>query len=343
VTEIMVGMSAYAEADTSLLRRAGIGWVRQGLGFPFADRVGGELTDAYRSRRAGIEKLVAGGMRVMGITPTPGIGTWAEDAAGSLRLEWRDHLPAWCGTPGSDEYLRAYEETCAWLAQDLSGLVPVWQIANELDIVQFAGPLNPRQACDLVAAGAQGLKSADSALVAGHNPAGAPEAAFFFGYFHGRGAGLVDYCGIDGYYGTWADGGPDSWARRIAQIHDLTGLPVLVNEWGFASAGGVQSDQESRSGQPVCALRKWRHTWGAGHTPEGQARFVRAAFEAFRAQRDHLLGVFFYRWEDQERCWQCGSPECPAETAWGLVDTHGRPKPSFDAFRQGVDRLLADE
>ena len=48
-----------------------------------------------------------------------------------------------------------------------------------------------------------------------------------------------------------------------------------------------------------------------------------------RKHREMLLGAFFYRWEDQERCWQCGAPDCPAETAWGLVDKDGSPKPAF--------------
>jgi len=38
--------------------------------------------------------------------------------------------------------------------------------------------------------------------------------------------------------------------------------------------------------------------------------------------------------------WQCGSPDCPIETAWGLVDGEGKPKPSLTAFKEGVDRLV---
>jgi hypothetical protein len=53
------------------------------------------------------------------------------------------------------------------------------------------------------------------------------------------------------------------------------------------------------------------------------------------------VGVFFYRWEDQERCWACGSPDCPMETRWGLVDLEGKPKPAYHAFKEGVERLLA--
>ncbi len=37
--------------------------------------------------------------------------------------------------------------------------------------------------------------------------------------------------------------------------------------------------------------------------------------QVFLKHRQNLLGFFFYRWEDHETCWQCGSPGCPIETA----------------------------
>jgi hypothetical protein len=53
--------------------------------------------------------------------------------------------------------------------------------------------------------------------------------------------------------------------------------------------------------------------------------------------REYLYGVFFYRWEDQAVCWQCGQPDCPVETCWGLVDENNRPKPSFFAWKAGIE------
>ena len=35
-----------------------------------------------------------------------------------------------------------------------------------------------------------------------------------------------------------------------------------------------------------------------------------------------------------------GSPDCPCETAWGLVDRKERPKPAYHAFKEGIRRLL---
>ena len=339
MADMMIGTSAYPTADAGLLRQAGIGWVRVGFASPFADRLGGQQTEEYRRRKADAEKFAADGLKVLGVTPLPGIATKKPDADGRLVPAWRDFFPAWCGRLGSEECLRSYEETCRWLAGDLRGIVPVWQIANELDIVEFAGPMNPRQGCDMIVAAARGLKGTDPSLIVGHNPAGNPKAYYFFGHLYAQARELLDYCGIDGYYGTWAPGGPEDWVGRVRELHALTDRPVLVNEWGFSSAGGAMTAEEVASGLPVCQLHKWKYTWGPGHTPEGQARFVERAFEAFHSCKDMLLGVVFYRWEDQEKCWQCGSADCPAETAWGLVDLHGRPKPAFDAFREGARRL----
>ena len=341
MSDILIGTSALPTADTSLMREAGIGWVRQGFAFPFADRVGGELTADYRKARAQAQAWAAAGLKVMGITPGPVGSHYEPDAGGRLQLTWAPRLPEWCGPLGSAQYVETYRAACEYLAGDLRGLVGTWQIANELDIEMFASPLNPRQACELIVAGARGLKAADPSLVVGHNPAGAPPAYFLYGRLYGREDSLLDYCGVDGYYGTWQGGSPGDWARRIAELHELTGVKVLVNEWGFASRGDVACEAERAAGVAHCQQRKWHHTWGPGHTPAGQAAFVREAFEAFRSQRDVLLGALFYRWEDQPTCWQCGSPDCPIETAWGLVDLDGQPKPSLAAFREGVARLTA--
>jgi hypothetical protein len=336
----MIGTSALGPADPALIQAAGIGWVREDAPFPFRDRIGGELAEGYLEVRERYLKWSRAGLKVMGVTPLPGIGTRKADASGYMGLKWTDFFPAWMGKPGSGEYHAAYEAVCAFLASDLRGKVQAWQICNELDIEQFAGPLDPRQACDLVLAGARGLKRSDPSLVVGHNPAGADKAYFFFGRLFGREDRLVDYCGIDGYYGSWARGGPGEWERRIAELHALTGAPILVNEWGFASRGGVMEEAERLSGTPACQLRKWPHTWGKGHTPEGQAEFVTGALASMARRKSELLGAFFYRWEDQETCWQCGSPDCPCETAWGLVDLAGKPKPAWHAFKEGVGRLV---
>ena len=343
MNDFVIGTSAFSDAHVELMKEAGIGWVRQDFPFPFVDRVGGELSAPYRKAREVAQSWSARGLNVMGVTPLPGSGGYKPDDAGRMVLHWHSAFPDWAGALGSDAYLRTYREVCAFLAGDLHGVVQMWQIANELDIELFAGPLNPRQGAGLILHGAQGLKNADPSLVVGPNTAGGGAAYYLYGYLYATPNNHLDYCGVDGYYGSWAAGGPENWAPRIAELFTLTQKPVLVNEWGFASKGEVMNEDElrqSRAGLSACQFRKWPATWDGGHTPEVQAEFVRRAMEGFASQRDHLMGMFFYRWEDQERCWQCGSPDCPLEIAWGLVSVDNTPKPAYHAFRDGVRRLM---
>jgi len=339
MARIIVGTSALDGADPERMRGAGIEWVRQGFPLPFEDRLGGETTEAYEQAKARTRDWARKGFGVMGVTPLPGICRMEPDDRGKLEIVWHSRMPDWMGPAGSEQYVANYRAVCHWLGEDLAELVSLWQIANELDIVEFAGPLNPRQACELVAAAARGLKDGNPSAPVGTNSASSDKAYYLYGRLFAQPDCPLDYCGVDAYYGTWLPGGPDDWGNRIEELHALTGVPVLINEWGFSSAGEAMSLEERTSGVYCCQIRKWRYTWGAGHSPEGQADYVRTAFEAFSRHRDILLGAFFYRWEDQQQCWQCGSPDCPVETAWGLLDREGRPKPSFHAFQEGVAAL----
>jgi hypothetical protein len=340
MAELMMGVVApEPDADVTLMEEAGVEWIRLGCPVPFVDRVRGEVAERYARAREGYGRWADAGIKIMAVTPNPGVKRWEPGPAGKLELTWHRHLPEWFGELGSEQCLKAYEETCAFLAEDLRGLVQAWQIGNELDWHQFSGPLNPRQACDYILSGARGLKTSDPSLVIGHNPTGGPKSYFFYARLFGD--GLMDYCGIDRYYGSWQGGGPEDWNDQIEELFDLTQAPVFINEWGFASAGGVMTEEDRRAGASTCACHRWPHTWGEGHTPENQAEFVRRAFDAFIAQRDRMLGQLYFRWADQPTCWQCGKPDCPAETAWGLVDLEGRPKPSYFAYKDGVERLRA--
>ncbi len=340
MTDFINGVCTHEKAPIALLKEAGVEWVREGVPYPYLDRRGDRVSEEYRIVKETIKHYADAGLKVMASALQPGSGLREPDEEGNLVLKWHAAHPEWFGEMGTDKFLGNFEQTAAWLANDLKGMVQAWQIGNELDWMQFAGPLNPKQACDLILAGARGVKSVDPAALVGHNMAGCDKAYFFFAYlFTEENRRLMDYCGIDGYYGTWGPGGPGSWADRIRELYDLTGTRVILNEWGFASAGGVMSEKEKKSGLSTCQLKKWAHTWGNGHTPLGQADFIEDAFAAMASRRDMLLGQFYFRWADQEKCWQCGQPDCPAETAWGLVDRLGNPKPSFKAYKKWAARL----
>ncbi len=213
----IIGISAYPTADDSLMKQAGIGWVRGSFGYAFSDGPGSAPSDQFAQMKSRAQAWHDRGFDVMGTTPLIGRGVREPGANGNLQFVWHDQFPDWMGLLGSEAFLRNYEEVCAFQAADLAGLVDTWQIANEFDIPIFGGPLNPKQACDLIEAGARGLKRGNPACRAGHNIAGGKQDLYFLGRFAACEA--IDYAGVDAYFGTWSEGGPRSWADRIEQLH----------------------------------------------------------------------------------------------------------------------------
>jgi len=126
--------------------------MRFGFPFPFEDTINGRLSKEYVKAKSQAESLVSSGVGLLGIPPLFGYGNWEPGPDGELRLTWRGHAPAYMGVLGTEEFNRSYRALCAFLARDLKGVVGIWQILNELEIPQFAGPLGLRQACDLVLA-----------------------------------------------------------------------------------------------------------------------------------------------------------------------------------------------
>jgi hypothetical protein len=239
-----------------------------------------------------------------------------------------------------DVFADNYGACCRFYGEQLAGVVSMYQILNELDIPIFAGPLNLLQASELITAAARGLRAGSPDACLGINTAKSERSYYLYGRLYAD--ELLDYCGVDGYLGTWESGAPEDWAPIINELHAIAERPVFVNEWGFSSVGGVMTAEEAENEPWPCELKEWQHSWGGGHNPETQAEFVRIAMDAFRSTGDAFVGCLFYRWEDQAQCWQCGEPDCPAETGWGLVTQDGTPKPALEAFRDGARAIRGD-
>src|SRR5206468_2692002 len=74
--DMMIGISAEPGADRSLLREAGIRWMRYEFPFPFEDRMNGKVSQKYVKARATAASLVSGGLGLLGIPPLFGYGNW---------------------------------------------------------------------------------------------------------------------------------------------------------------------------------------------------------------------------------------------------------------------------
>ena len=329
----IVGVSPWSNPNYDLMKEAGIEWLRLGLGFPYKDRIGGEFTGRFTGQLEKVREAARLGFRIMGISPGAGVMAWREEDG---RRAWRPGIPEWAGTPADDRYYETCEQACAEIGRLTAGLVEMWQVSNEMDIETFRGPLTPEQAARFMFAEARGLKQGNPQAQTGINLAHLDGGRWLYQQLYNRPDSPFDYAGIDGYFGSWQPGGPGDWIPVIEEIQQLTGRPVLVNEWGYSSLGGrpAESWPEGVSGA-VCKARNWRNAWKGEHTPAVQAEYTRVGLKIF-ATYPGVLGSFFYNWGDDAVCYHCGQADCPAECGWGLIDSEGKPKPAYYALKETV-------
>jgi hypothetical protein len=202
--------------EYALLKGAGFGWVRRDVVFPL-DETGGfskghclflEETKAYAEN----------GLRSQLITPYP--------------FMFMEHGI----DPRTPEGLQRVEEVSALLAQEYRRCAPCWQASNELFNPHFRAPLTAEQSRDFIIATLHGLRKGDPAAVIGHNSV--QDAGQWDDFVRQIDAACdCDYMGLDLYNGSWTDGGPETYIEKIREVYALCQKPVILAEFGFASAG----------------------------------------------------------------------------------------------------------
>lgn len=325
--------------DKELMHAAGIRGLRTGrLHFDQEKFLAGEpQPEMFAAIKARMVALREEGFLFTAITPGP------------------FEMVAKAGTPGSAEYLENYRRMCGFLAAALEGLVDYWQVANELDIWIFRATLTLDQSVEFLKAGIRGIKATGTKAKVGINITLFPSlpgevdgnTEAHEGVTIAKGvygdpelAHELDFAGFDSYPGTWRKGGAESWDEYLDAFYALTKKPIIIQEFGYSSAGGMMTPEEEVSGVYPCKVGKWRFSSGGrGHTPEAQARFIEESFEIF-ARKPFVIGATYYRWTDQAVCWQCKQPGCPVETAWGLLDLGREPKPSYHCYKTTMKRLF---
>jgi hypothetical protein len=230
-------------------------------------------------------------------------------------------------------------EAAEFLGEYTKERITWWQIANEPDIDIFYGPLSPQENMGFLIEAAKGIAKGNPEAQCGINIGYINDyARMLIKEIYGKGT-VFSYLGIDGYMGSWQIGGPSTWMSYINETAVLSGKPIIINEWGFSSLQWGEKhfdlEQKDHYNQDVCRNKHWQITWGKGHTPEEQARYIAECLPIF-AEHPAVIGNFFFRWSDAAQCWQCGESDCPAECAWGAVDVDQAPKPAFYALQAGI-------
>ncbi|MBS7656924.1 glycosyl hydrolase 53 family protein [Candidatus Bathyarchaeota archaeon] len=301
------------------MHEAGIEWIRTQIpGFPFRKPEKLEFTDSFLAFTKMIKNLRTNGFKILLITFFP------------------SQIPESFGTYGSRKYYQNCENVCRFLAQYFERDVQYWKIANEMNLEMFRKPLTIDEAIRFLKVCGRGIKKGNPSAKVCVNMADFDETALYMykKVYCGKKV-IFDYVGANGYFGSWHPGGPHSWATVLEELYKLTKKPIVIQEWGYSSKGDFTTEEERSTGVYPCKLKKWWYKWKDGHSEKEQAKYIVEAMNVFLSKH-YVIGAFYFMWSDRERCWQCGSPDCPVETGWGLVDTKGNPKPSYYAYQNVI-------
>jgi hypothetical protein len=339
-TDHMLGITPCEDANWDLMKAAGVGWLRAGTGFPYQSVDQSEHSERFTRSLSRLRDLSSKGFRLLGSTPGPGSSRFDPTAGKTI---WKPSLPESAGAVESDSYYAVLRRSCEEIGKATRGLVDYWQIANEPDIDIFRGPLSDELMVRFLKTSAAGVKKANPSARCGINIGElTPRGKLLIEALY-DGSGLFDYVGLDGYFGSWQPGGPQNWVTYIDAAHALSGVPVIINEWGYSSLGSSPNagklDPTRPYNQDVCSSGAWHKVWKREHTPAEQAEYLGECLRIFAAS-PHVIGNFFFKWRDDPTCWQCGQPLCPAECAWGMTDVHQAPKPAYHAYRDAVTALF---
>lgn len=212
-------------ARRDLMQQAGMNFTREDTPYPFGPD--GRLTQRYIDYKELCVDLMKYGIYMMGITPYP--RTFVQNGI----------------DPSTEEGLKQVEEVCEFMARDLADYVKGWQITNEMNVFHFRDPLTLPEAHAFILAGLRGVRRGNPGALNGYNTAGTSPDALGIVEALRPYQDLMDYIGVDSYCGTWSDGEIEDIIAEIDRVHELTGLPVIVQEFGFASKGEIFTEDEA--------------------------------------------------------------------------------------------------
>ncbi len=205
-----------------LLADGGFNWVRFDIPYPY--NADGSLSGSYLAFKERCRGYAEHGFRVMAITPYP-----------------KDYINIGGFNPVEPENIEKTQQIAVFLLEDLRDVCGAFQITNEMGIDVFTLPLTHEQAIEFIGVQLEALDPVKGDFPIGYNSAG------FVEWLH---KGMrpyhryCDYVGIDLYTGNTSNVTARDYTRTISRLHRLTGLPVILEEFGFLSEGTRKTDAE---------------------------------------------------------------------------------------------------
>lgn len=141
----IVGVSPWSPrdgVDYDLMKAAGIEWVRQNSEFPFG-RSEEDITPQYTRWFDRYKEAKAAGMKQACVSPIPAGFRYNPETG--KRQTYRA-IPDWAGSFDSDRFYEVTYRAAKKLAEDTRDYIDLWQVSNEMDILEFHGEMTLEQA-----------------------------------------------------------------------------------------------------------------------------------------------------------------------------------------------------
>lgn len=326
---VTINNQSVIDADVvRTLKEHGITYVRIVFPYPFnADGI--TPNAAYVMAKKVATMFYEAGIKVMAQCMWPG-GMGYDAATGGIA--WHSNYPEVYTDYDDDYFYKMVTSATKYMAKDIKSICSTWLIGNEPDISTYTGPMTVKQIVRFTQACTDGVKAGNPSASCGVNMLVAVWEEYSMKLVRElyQEDDRLDWLGLDGYYATLQEGGPETWEYYINTFYEAAQVPIVITEWSYSSA---ENDP----------LGTCRYQW-EGHGdrgPEVQAEYVTACMEIF-ARHPEVIGTFWYALNNESGvCWECGDPLCNLYSSWGLLNADNTPKPALDAMYE-ASKLFAE-
>lgn len=210
--------------DYDMLEDAGLKWVRFDIPCPFDSY--GNIRNAYLAFKERCKGYADRGFKVMAVTPYP-----------------RDIISDMGFNPMDD--LERLKEIAVFLYNDLKEITGAFQITNEMGLVGFMHPLTLEEAATYIGVQLEAISAVkDDSFPIGYNSADLIQVSRDLHKLMKLYLKYCDYVGIDLYTGNQGNAKAKDYSKKVKKLYRMTNKPILIEEFGFWSAGGQKSAEE---------------------------------------------------------------------------------------------------
>ena len=328
-------LDSLSEESLQTLKDSGITFVKVHIPYPFAND--GTLSTNYMTAKRAVKMIYSVGLEPVCQSFTPGGNAYN---ASTGKVEWMSYLPNVFEDYDDEYFYKTVRTGTEYIAKDLKEYSNCWIVSNEPNLTVFTGPMTFEQIEKYITTSTEGLKAGNPNAYCGVNifaSADKNRAMRLIPMLYDENS-MLDYLGLDSYFGTLVEGGAESWDDYIDTYYNIAGVPIMITEFSYSSYVYDEDKRQNDSAglaynNSVCRDKRFSFEWGDHvRNEETQAEYARMCLEIFKQHEEVIGWCWFSNIDKTGPCWECGDTNCPMESSWGLLRSDGTAKPVLNVF-----------